>query len=354
MAEILGIGTTHYPGPMVPDATMAAFLRRTLKSDRVPEALKDPRNWPEPMRAEWGSDEGTKAAGEHRRRLVEAFREIRGEIEAFKPDFILMWGDDQYENFREEAVPPFCVYIFDRASYTPLSGIDRWAGTNENIWGEAPDKVFSVRGHASGAKFLARRMLEESFDLSYAYAFRSPRGLAHSFSQTLLYLDYDRQGFDFPLVPFHVNCYGSSLVQNRGGMARVTGESAAEPDPPAPSPRRCFDLGRAVARILRASPWRVVLMGSSSWSHAFLTEKNHWLYPDVASDRKRLEELREGRHQAWRDLSLAEIEDAGEQELLNWVCLAGAMSELDYRVHIIDYVESYVFNSNKCFAIFRP
>ena len=74
MAEILGIGTTHYPGPMVPDATMAAFLRRTLKSDRVPEALKDPRNWPEPMRAEWGSDEGTKAAGEHRRRLVEAFR----------------------------------------------------------------------------------------------------------------------------------------------------------------------------------------------------------------------------------------------------------------------------------------
>ena len=53
-------------------------------------------------------------------------------------------------------------------------------------------------------------------------------------------------------------------------------------------------------------------------------------------------------------MSLAEIEDAGDQELLNWVCLAGAMSELDYRVHIIDYVESYVFNSNKCFAIFRP
>ena len=95
-------------------------------------------------------------------------------------------------------------------------------------------------------------------------------------------------------------------------------------------------------------------MGSSSWSHAFLTEKNYWLYPDVVSDRERFQELREGKYDRWRDLSLAEIEKAGEQELLNWICLAGAMSELDYRVRIVDYVESYIFNSDKCFAVFEP
>lgn len=354
MGEILGIGVSHYPGPMVADAYMAAFLRRTLQSPRVPERLKDPKNWPEPMRKEWGEDEGTKAAGEHRERMTRAFRKVRGAVEGFNPDFILIWGDDQYENFQEDLVPPFCIYIFDEARYTPLLGIERWAGTKENFWGEPADKTFTVQGHASGAKYLARRLVEEQFDIPYAYAFRSPKGLAHSFSQTLLFLDYDRKGFDRRFVPFHVNCYGSTLIRSRGGGAHLAGEGGDEPDPPAPTPRRCFDLGRAIARILRESPWRIVLMASSSWSHAFLTEKNHWLYPDMESDRRRFQELKESKYRLWRDLKLSQIEDAGQHEILNWVCLAGAMAELKREPKIIDYVESYIFNSNKCFALFPP
>jgi len=353
MGEIMGVGVSHYPGPMVPDTHMAAFLFRTLQSARVPEAVKDPQSWPVPMQSEWGDDRGKKAAAEHRRRLIGAFRKVRAEIEAFHPDFIIVWGDDQYENFHEDGVPPFCVYIFNQESYRPLMGIERWANTSQNVWGEPPDQVFSVQGHPSGARFLVRRLMEENFDVSYAYTFRSPNGLAHSFSQTLLFLDYDRRGFDACVIPFHVNCYGSSLIRSRGGAAHLSRGGEGEMDPPAPSPRRCFDLGRAVARVLRESPWRVVLMASSSWSHAFLTEKNHGLYPDMASDRRRFEELRAGDYQKWRDLKLSEIEDAGEHEFLNWVCLAGAMAEMDYRVEIIDYVESYIFNSNKCFAVFK-
>ena len=37
----------------------------------------------------------------------------------------------------------------------------------------------------------------------------------------------------------------------------------------------------------------------------------------------------------------------------NWVCLAGAMAALGRKPEIIDYIESYLFNSNKCFALFR-
>jgi hypothetical protein len=338
---------------MVSDAHMAAFLRRTLRSSRVPEHLKDAGSWPEPMRREWGNDEGASAAPEHRRRMVSAFREVRAAIDSFAPDFIVIWGDDQYENFREDGVPPFCVYIVDRAEYRPLYGIERWAGTDQNIWGESPDKVFSVPGHPSGAKHLARRLLEESFDISYAYALRFANGLAHSFSQTLVYLDYERRGFGHPVVPFHVNCYGSAVIQSRGGGAHLEDERDSEINPPAPTPRRCFELGGAVARVLRDSPWRVVLMASSSWSHAFLTEKNYWLYPDMEADRKRLAELTAGNYPAWRDLKLSEIEAAGEHEILNWVCLAGAMAELGRKAEIVDYIESYVFNSNKCFALFR-
>ena len=39
MGEILGIGVTHFPGLMLPDAYMSSFLTRTLKSDRVKNEL---------------------------------------------------------------------------------------------------------------------------------------------------------------------------------------------------------------------------------------------------------------------------------------------------------------------------
>jgi hypothetical protein len=103
--------------------------------------------------------------------------------------------------------------------------------------------------------------------------------------------------------------------------------------------------------VLEASPWRAVLIGSSSWSHAFLRKDGCVLHPDLEADRLRFEELRAGRHALWQGLSSDEIERAGQHEFRNWICLAGAMH--DRRAEILDYVETYVFNSNKCFALFR-
>jgi hypothetical protein len=146
-----------------------------------------------------------------------------------------------------------------------------------------------------------------------------------------------------------VNCYGRNVIRNQGGSAQYSDE----PDPPSPSPRRCFELGRATARVLKDSPWRVVIMASSSWSHAFLTEKHHWIYPDLASDRALLAQLQAGDYEKWRDLPLAQMEAAGQQEVLNWVCLAGAMSELGYKMKLLDWVETWMFNAPKCMALFR-
>jgi hypothetical protein len=351
MGDILGLGVTHFPGLMVPDDKMSTVLLRTLASDRFPAELRDPARWPEPMRREWGSDRGATAAVEHRRRLVEAFRAVRKELDAFAPDFLLVFGDDQYENFREDMVPPFCVFAAADLSSRPFARHGVFAA--DNVWGLGPDTVVPVAGHTEAAKELVTRLMEAGVDMTYAYTLRHEVGLAHAFINTVLYLDWDRQGLPWPLVPFHVNCYGSSIISKRGGIAHLRGP-ATVPDPPGPSPARCFDVGVLTAQALAASPWRVAIIASSSWSHAFLTEKTRFLHCDIESDRARFAELRDGRLDRWRALTTAQIEDAGQQELLNWVCLAGAMHALGRRAEVVDWVETWVFNSSKCFAVFRP
>ena len=109
-----------------------------------------------------------------------------------------------------------------------------------------------------------------------------------------------------------------------------------------------------MARALKRSPWRVALIASSGWSHAFLTEKNYWPYPDVAADRALYAALRAGDYETWRNYPLATIEDSGQQEVLNWCCLVGAMAELDRRPDESTLIETWIFNSTKCFAVFRP
>ena len=96
-------------------------------------------------------------------------------------------------------------------------------------------------------------------------------------------------------MPFAINCYGRRVLAQRGGLPVFDSVIAdADLDPPAPTPRRLFDLGAATARILAESPYRVALLASSGWSHAFLTAKNHFLYPDTPADRRMYDALRAG------------------------------------------------------------
>ncbi|MBI3516065.1 MAG: extradiol ring-cleavage dioxygenase, partial [Proteobacteria bacterium] len=214
MAELLGLGVTHYPGLMAPADEMHAVLTRALASNKVPAEFKDPARWPAAMRREWDANQDAGAAREHRRRLVEGFRAVRTALDAFKPDFVVIWGDDQYENFIEDGVPAFCVFALDEIESRPFERKGFYRA--ENVWGEPRDTVFRTAGHSAGASFIAANLLKRGFDVAYAYRMRYALGLPHAFINTVLYLDYDRRGFPYPVVPFHVNCYGSSVIAKRG------------------------------------------------------------------------------------------------------------------------------------------
>jgi hypothetical protein len=349
MGEILGLGITHYPG-LAMQGNLASRVKNFMHDPLLPERYRDPANWPEPMREEWSNDDGVAASDRHRAALIDGMRWARRELDEFDPDLVLIWGDDQYENFQEDLVPAWSVLAFEKFDVAP------WQHRRgANSWNEPADTQFHFQGHRQAGKYLATRLLESGFEVAYAYKpLRDP--MPHAFLNSVLYLDWDRKGFEYPVLPFSVNCYGRGLVSLRGtvlnNLANVPVES--ELDPPSPQPWRCFDVGRAIARTMAESPWRVALIASSSWSHSFLTSRSSFFHPDVDADKRMFQALRRGDYDTWRNRSLADVEASGHHEMLNWFCLAGAMAELNRQPQEARFIESWLCNSDKVFAVFRP
>jgi Catalytic LigB subunit of aromatic ring-opening dioxygenase len=353
VARFLGVGMTHYPLLAGTDEHMAGLLRFTLRDPDIPAAEKDPANWPASMRADWSDDGGTAAAARHRKELRENLARCRAELDAFGPDLVVVWGDDQYENFREEVVPPFCVLAYGDIE-VPAFEVMNERGS-PNAWGRPDDMTFTLHGDAQASRELADTLIADGFDMAYSYRKRAGAHFPHAILNTQLFLDYDHAGtrFPYPLVPITVNCYGQHAIARRGGLARFAEISREQLDPSGPAPARCFDLGRAVIRGYAERGKRIALIASSSWSHAFLCDKLWHLRPDTAADQRLYDALVRADYQAWRQVTARQIVEAGQHEMLNWFCLLGAMSEAGLRLDWSAFVTTDVFNSNKCFAIYK-
>ena len=220
-------------------------------------------------------------------------------------------------------------------------------------------------------------MIERNFPISYAFTdshyaeHHGPTMLTHAFLNALLFLDLDRRGFEYPVVPIvaglrhddvtfglhmiQVNCYGRAVVPSRYGMGHLNPATRNEPygnefGPAGPTAASCYQLRRLVNEIQLEQPGKYVIMASSGWSHAFLTAKHDWLWPDLETDSQRVNDLRDGRQEGWANLSNAEIHDCGEQEFKNWICLTGAIQ--GRRAEVVDYLDTHIFNSDKCIAYF--
>jgi catalytic LigB subunit of aromatic ring-opening dioxygenase len=362
MAEILGLGISHYPPLSGLDKDMANAHRARLNDPHIPATAKDPNTWSQLAQREWADP--VAAAAFHRAAMRRGISRVRQALDEFAPDFVLIWGDDQYENFKEDIVPAFSILAYEDMTIKPwqqasessgfnASVVDEWGGGRPNVWGERGDTERLLRGHPEAAKYLAAKLLEAEFDIAYAYRPLHHPGLAHAFLNAVLYLDYDRTGFDWPVVAMPINCYGSQVISYRGFISRWA-DRGRPADPPSPSPKRCFDMGAATARILRDSPWRVAVLASSSWSHAFLCDKTYRLAPDVASDRLLYQAMQDGDFEYWRNYKLEQLVDSGQQEVLNWHPLLGAMQEIGATLEYSDFVETGILNSSKVAAVYSP
>jgi hypothetical protein len=351
MAEIQLLGMTHYPPFAWADPYMSGIHHRILADPDIPAEAKDPAGWPEPMRAEWGEDGGRSSAPGHRAALIAGFDRVRQALDGFNPDVVLVWGDDQYENFKEDIVPAFSVLAYpDRVVHPYRTGVGKafpsyWADENE-------DHAIEIKGRPDIARQLAAGLLESGFDVAYAYRPLHDEQLPHAFLNTVLFLDHRRTGFPWPMIAMPINCYGSKVIAARGAFQPFG--TPLELDPPSPSPSRLMDMGGCVARLLRQSPWRVSIVASSSWSHAFLVDHSWRLQPDTPADRALYEALTSSRYDTWAATTTDAVVHAGQQEVLNWFALMGAARELGAKLAWSEFVQTWIFNSNKVFATWEP
>ena len=138
MAEILGLGFTHWPTLCLPNERLTDVFNRVLDAPNVDPARKDPANWPAELLAELGNDNGLSAAQRCGERFGNDFRAIRKILDDFNPDFVLVWGDDQYENFKRGHRPAVLRPRLRSASSICSPGINGNGG-KPNRWGEPGD-----------------------------------------------------------------------------------------------------------------------------------------------------------------------------------------------------------------------
>ncbi len=351
MAEIQLLGMTHYPPFGWNDASMSGLMQMIMADPDIPAEAKDPTNWSPEMQAEWSDDLGAAAAPRHRAKLIDGLDTVRAELDTFQPDVILIWGDDQYENFREDIVPPYSVLAYGDRVVRPYE--TKVGQFFPSYWeDETKDREVSIKGRPDIARAMVAALIEDEFDVAYAYEPLHDEQLPHAFLNTILFLDHKRTGFDWPIIAMPINCYGSKVISAQGGWKPFATELVL--DPPSPSPKRLMDMGASVARFLLQSPHRVSVIASSSWSHAFLTDHTWRLRPDTPADRALYEAMTGGDYDTWAATTTDAIVEGGQQEVLNWFALMGAVRELGATLSYSTFVETHIFNSNKVFATWEP
>ena len=149
------------------------------------------------MQAVWGADQGYTSAVAQRERLVKGIRKVRAELDAFDPNFVLIWGDDQYEKFKEDIIPPFCFLAYEDMVCRPFTNKD--GSPRRNVWDEPADKAFKYRGHPEAARSMVSNLIEQGFDLPYAYKPLHETWATPSLTPSCIWTM--TKIFDYPVLP---------------------------------------------------------------------------------------------------------------------------------------------------------
>lgn len=318
-----------------------------------------PEEWEEARacRAERGGigpnvpiDSATENEVKHARCMA-ALTALSETLKTARPDVLLIFGDDQFEQFDFSNFPAFSIYVGETFSGFRIS--DKHGlpvpGKSRQARPKTREHWASVPGAPAFGRALIESLMEQGFDLGFSLNLPRPdEGIGHAFMRPLESLTPNH---DIPTVPFFVNCYFG----------------------PQPTGRRCVELGRAIRRAIEGMPAniRVGVVGSGGMWH---TPMFPGAYLDEDFDRALLDYLKQGdasgmgahfdgHESRFKSRDPAQLHSlsggtdmllgygGGTGEIRNWIVVTAIMDGLPGTV--IDYVPVYASPVGLAFAHWR-
>ncbi|MGD8193439.1 hypothetical protein ACEXQB_002965 [Herbiconiux sp. P18] len=188
------------------------------------------------------------------KRKVEAYRET---LTAAKPDVLVMVGADHFHQFFYDNYPTFLI-----------GKQPRYDATFSNEEREFGIPTYELEGHEHLSGFLLQGLLDRGFDFSVSHELKIDHSIICPIITT-------RPDADLPIVPIYTNIFA----------------------PPLPSPKRFWDLGRAIREIIDEYPsdQRIAAVGSGHLSLELGGPRQFGeTGPDPVFDRQAIEWLRNG------------------------------------------------------------
>ncbi len=302
MAQIvIGIGTSHSPQLSIRAKDWAYLLKKDETDPRLDyQGLL--------TRAKPGiqSELGEEKFRQRDEACLKAVSYLGDALRKANADAVVIFGDDQHEQFGDDNMPTFAIYHGKSIPVVRDSGVRPagWKDAERNGWAETADEYANEDDLAN---HLIRALNDEDFDIARCNRLRKEIGVGHAFS--FLYRRLV-PGSKIPMVPVMVNTYYP---------------------PNQPTPKRCYGFGQAVRRAIESwqTDKRVALVASGGLSHVVIDEEIDQMTIDGLKNKKPEVLFRLPRERL----------KGGTSEILNWVALAGAME--DRELKYLEYVTTY-------------
>jgi hypothetical protein len=291
----LGLATSHAPSMFQPAERWPDLHRILVRDNPQPPAV---------------AEETAEVLARYVDRVNKAFATLEEALVSYRPDALILVGDDQNEVFSKAVEPQMAIFLGGDVSGT----------TSLRLLGESlTENHIKLRCHAELASHLIEGLVDRGFDVCPMHELqamsRPEGGLGHAFtrpSRALRVADHD-----IPVVVFFLNAYHEPL----------------------PTAKRCYQLGRAIRDVLADRPERVAILGSGGLSHDPLGPRAGWI--DQQLDRWILKTIESGRADDLQRLFTfgSDTFHGGTGEVRSWIVVAAALEGV--KATVVDYLAAH-------------
>ena len=261
-------------------------LVNALAASHAPNILMEPgAEWDDFMKLHYrmaphtaGSGPSLETQKQLRADAEKAFRELKSELMASRPEVLIVVANDQFVNFFYNNIPTFFVTLADE------------------VEGQFTRHHFHYKNHKELGQAILKTGLEKGLDLSFGRHIE----LQHTQVVPLYFLLREPT---MPILPIYVNTWVSPL----------------------PTPHRCYRLGEVIREVAEQRKERIAVLATGGLSHFPGSPKIGEI--DTEFDRQLMQTMRDGKGRILAERSTDDFFQAGNTEFLNWMVVLGAVGD---------------------------